>query len=204
MKNAELDRRRSRGDARVASLDTFAYRQPSWANALRIFELDHPATQRWKRRRLAEASISVPDNLSFVPVDFEKISLATSLSQADLNMGGAVFFSMLGVSQYLTAAALDETLNCVLSAPARSEIVSDAVLPADDVALVAAFSAQFAAVGEPWLSRFLPEQLAAKLTAMGFSKVFQLTPEIANVRYFRNRRDGLNAALLEQMISARV
>jgi hypothetical protein len=69
---------------------------------------------------------------------------------------------------------------------------------------VKAFTVQFAAIGEPWLSRFLPEQLYAKLTAMGFSKVFHLTPEKANERYFHNRRDGLNASLAEQMISARV
>jgi methyltransferase (TIGR00027 family) len=192
-----------------AGLDTFAYRQPSWANPLRIFEVDHPATQRWKRRRIGEARISTPDNVSFVGVDFEKTSLATALSQAGLDMRAATFFSMLGVSQYLTSAALDETLRFVLSAPARSEIVfsfvaSDAVLPADDVALVKAFIGQFAAVGEPWLSRFLPEELFIKLTEMGFSKVFHLTPEQANERYFQNRRDGLNASLLEQMISAKV
>jgi methyltransferase (TIGR00027 family) len=192
-----------------AGLDTFAYRQPSWAKALRIFEVDHPATQRWKRRRLAEARISLPDNVSFDRMDFEKNTLATSLSQAGLDKSAATFFSMLGVSQYLSEASLDETFKLVLSAPPRSEIVfsfvaSDAVLPADDVALVKAFTVQFAAIGEPWLSRFLPEQLSAKLTGMGFSKVFHLTPEQANERYFQNRRDSLNASLAEQMISARV
>jgi methyltransferase (TIGR00027 family) len=192
-----------------AGLDTFAYRQPSWAKSLRIFEVDNPATQRWKRRRLTQAGISVPDNLSFVEVDFEKTSLATALSQTGLDLGAPTFFSMLGVSQYLTEAALEETLKFILSLPARSEIVfsfvaSDAVLPPDDVARVKAFTAQFATIGEPWLSRFLPEQLTAKLTEMGFSKVLHLTPEKANQRYFQNRRDGLNAALAEQMMRAAV
>ncbi len=192
-----------------AGLDTFAYRQPSWATSLRIFEVDHPATQRWKRRRLAEASIAVPANVSFVPVDFEKISLAAALSQARLDLGAAAFFSMLGVSQYLTEAALDQTLRFILSGPPGSEIVfsfvaSDAALPPDDVALAKAFTAQFAAIGEPWLLRFIPEELAAKLTAMGFSKAFHLTPEKANQRYFQNRRDGLSASLAEQMMRARV
>ena len=192
-----------------AGLDTFAYRQPSWANSLQIFEVDHPATQRWKRRRLIEARISLPDNVSFVPMDFENNTLARALSQAGLDIREATFFSMLGVSQYLTEAALDETLRLVLSAPSRSEIVfsfvaSDAVLSAYDVALVKAFTVQFAAIGEPWLSRFLPEQLSAKLTGMGFSKVIQLTPEKASERYFQNRHDGLNASQVEQMISARV
>jgi methyltransferase (TIGR00027 family) len=192
-----------------AGLDTFAYRQPSWGNSLRIFEVDHPATQQWKRRRLAEAVVSVPDNVRFVPVDFEETSLMTGLSQAGLDLKSPVFFSMLGVSQYLTEAAFDQSLRLVLSAPAQSKIVlsfvaADAVLAADDVTLVNAFAVQFAAVGEPWLLRFVPEQLISKLAVMGFSQVFHLAPEVANRRYFQDRRDGLNAALLEQMIGARV
>jgi methyltransferase (TIGR00027 family) len=62
-----------------AGLDTFAYRQPPWPSSLRIFEVDHPATQLWKRRLLNEARITIPDNISFVPLDFEKVSLATAL-----------------------------------------------------------------------------------------------------------------------------
>jgi methyltransferase (TIGR00027 family) len=179
-----------------AGLDTFAYRQPLWADSLRIFEVDHPATQRWKRRLLNEASISVPNNVRFVPIDFERVSLAVALSQAGLDLRVATFFSLLGVSQYLTEAALDQTFGVVLGAPARSEIVfsfvtSDQGLPADDVVLAKAFIARFAAIGEPWLSRFLPAQLVAKLRDMGFSKVFHLTPEEANQLYFQKRRDGL-------------
>jgi methyltransferase (TIGR00027 family) len=192
-----------------AGLDTFAYRQPSWGNSLRIFEADHSATQQWKRRRLAEAGVSVPDNVSFVPIDFETTPLLSALSQAELDLNSPVFFSMLGVSQYLTETAFDQSLRSVLSTPAQSEIVfsfvaADAVLAADDVALVNAFAAQFAALGEPWLLRFVPEQLTSKLAVMGFSQVFHLAPEEANRRYFQDRRDGLNAAVLEQMIRARV
>jgi methyltransferase (TIGR00027 family) len=192
-----------------AGLDTFAYRQPLWANELRIFEVDHPGTQRSKRKRLTDASISLPDNVAFVPVDFEKISLATALKRAGLDLGAATFFSMLGVSQYLTAVALDETWRFVVSRTKGSQIVfsfvaADGVLPADDIALVKALAARSAAVGEPWLSRFLPEQLIAKLTEIGFSKVFHLTADKANKLYFQNRRDSLNAALMEQMMRATV
>jgi methyltransferase (TIGR00027 family) len=192
-----------------AGLDTFAYRQPSWAKSLRIFEVDHPATQRWKRKRLADAGITVSDNVSFVPLDFEKISLTTALSQAGVDLRASAFFSMLGVSQYLTETAFDQTLRFVLSMPRPSEfafsfVASDAVLPPDEVALVQAFTAQFAAIGEPWLLRFLPEALVRKLTAMGFSRVLHLTPEKANQRYFQNRRDRLNAAFAEQMMKAGV
>jgi methyltransferase (TIGR00027 family) len=84
-----------------AGLDTFAYRQPSWTDTLHIFEVDHPATQPWKRTLLKQAGISLPANLSFVPTDFEEVSLATALSQARMDNSEPTFFSMLGVSQYL-------------------------------------------------------------------------------------------------------
>jgi hypothetical protein len=79
---------------------------------------------------------------------------------------------------------------------------SDAILPAEDRALAKAFATQFAAIGEPWLLRFLPEELVAKLTDMGFAKVFHLSPHEADRRYCQNRSDGLSVALLEQMMRA--
>jgi methyltransferase (TIGR00027 family) len=192
-----------------AGLDTFAYRQPPWANALRIFEVDHSATQRWKLRRLMDAKISVPRNVTFVPLDFEKDTLTNELSQAGFDSSAATFFSMLGVSHYLTEAAFDKTLKFVLSARARSEIVfsfavADTILDAGDVARARAASAHLSVIREPALLRFHPDQLVAKLTEMGFSKVFHLTPGKANERYFQNRSDGLNAAILEQMMRATV
>ena len=190
-----------------AGLDTFAYRQPPWARSLHIFEVDQFATQQWKRRLLSEANISAPGNLSFVPVDFERTSLATALRQARLDLNVATFFSLLGVTQYLTEEALDQTLQFILSGCGGSEIVfsfvvSDELLPADNIGLVKAIAAQSAAAGEPWISRFHPDQLVARLRSMRFSGVFHLSPEEANQRYFQNRRDGLTASILEQMIRA--
>jgi methyltransferase (TIGR00027 family) len=80
-----------------AGLDTFAYRQPFWADSLRIFEVDLPATQRWKCRLLKEASISLSNNVGLVPVDFERVPLTTALSQAGLDFGAATFFSLQDV-----------------------------------------------------------------------------------------------------------
>jgi O-methyltransferase involved in polyketide biosynthesis len=93
--------------------------------------------------------------------------------------------------------------------PVSSEVIfsfvlPDRALPPDEAILAKAFVAQFAAMGEPWLSRFVPEELTAKLVAMGFSNVFHLSPEEANRRYFANRSDGLNASLMEQMLSAKL
>ena len=107
-----------------AGLDTFAYRQPEWASSLRIFEVDYPATQNWKRGRLTAANIPIPTNVTLVPVDFERISLQEGLgAAAGLNYQVPTFFSSLGVTQYLTAGAFDRALKFVLSLPLRSEIV---------------------------------------------------------------------------------
>jgi methyltransferase (TIGR00027 family) len=85
-----------------AGLDTFAYRQPAWTRGLRIFEVDHPATQEWKRRRLSDALITIPENTTLVPVDLEKTTIKAALPTAGLDPTAPAFFSMLGVSQYLT------------------------------------------------------------------------------------------------------
>ena len=192
-----------------AGLDTFAYRQPLWARPLRVFEVDHPATQQWKHRRLAAAGIAMPGNASLVAVDFESVTLTQGLSDAGLDVTAPTLFSLLGVSQYLTQAALDLTLRFVVSMPASSEMVLSFVLPEsvrppDEAALVAAFAARSAEMGEPWVTAFLPDELVAKLRAMGFSRVAHLSPEAATQRYFRERRDGLNVWRNEQMVRATV
>jgi methyltransferase (TIGR00027 family) len=190
-----------------AGFDTFAYRQPPWASLLQIFEVDHPATQRWKLERLAALGISVPANVHIVPVDFEKISLTAGLAVAGIKFTDPIFFSALGVTQYLSEEALDLTLKFILSMPRSSEIafsfvLADHALPADEADLATAFTTRFASMGEPWLTRFVPTQLVAKLTMMGFSKVFHLSPNDANERYFHNRRDGLSVGTMEQMMRA--
>ena len=75
-----------------AGLDTFAYRQPGWARTLRIFEVDRPATQAWKRSRLNEAGIALPSNLAFAEVDFDRVSLTEGLSSAHLDFAIPTFF----------------------------------------------------------------------------------------------------------------
>jgi methyltransferase (TIGR00027 family) len=190
-----------------AGLETFPYRQPAWATSLRTFEVDYPATQNWKRAQLASAGISIPANVTLVPVDFERVSLKEALAAGGLDFRIPTFFSSLGVSQYLTEEALDLSLNLVLSMPPRSEIVFSFVLAAGALSwpervLATMFAAIARAKGEPWLTRFSPEQIAGKLTSMGFSKVSHFSADAANARYFRARRDGLKASRLEQMMRA--
>jgi methyltransferase (TIGR00027 family) len=173
-----------------AGLDTFAYRQPNWAKAITIFEIDHPATQRHKRERLAKAGIAPPDNLSFVPVDFETTSLRDALRATHFAFDRATFCSWLGVTQYLTMAAIDAMLDFILSLAPASEIVLSFILPQDSLSgieadAVATAAAKSAEVGEPWLSRFDPSDLALLLRRIGFSEVVHLTPEEAYKRYLR-------------------
>jgi methyltransferase (TIGR00027 family) len=190
-----------------AGLDTFAYRQPPWGRALRIFEVDDPGTQQWKVDRLRTADVSLPSNLTFVSVDFERVSIAGALEAVGFAFGARTLCSWMGVTQYLTLHALDATFQFVRSLPRSSEIVFSFILPQDAVqgieAEALAMAEQRAAeVGEPWLTRLCADELAARLRNMGFSDVFHLTPEEARARYFGNRSDGLRERRGEQLMRA--
>jgi methyltransferase (TIGR00027 family) len=89
-----------------AGMDTFAYRQPSWAARLRIFEVAHPESQTVKRKHLAKRGIALPANVEFCPIDFEHRSLAESLTTFSLDHRAPTFFSWVGVTQYLSKEQL--------------------------------------------------------------------------------------------------
>jgi methyltransferase (TIGR00027 family) len=190
-----------------AGLDTFAYRQPRWGSSLRIYEVDHPITQRWKRARLKAADIAVPSNLTFVPIDFERASIPEALRATDFAFDAQTLCSWMGVTQYLTRAALDATFRFVLSLPPSSEVVFSFILPQEAVsgaeAEALAIAAQRTAeIGEPWLTRIRADELAVRLRSMGFSHTIHLTPEQARERYFANRQDGLKERRGEQLMRA--
>jgi methyltransferase (TIGR00027 family) len=190
-----------------AGLDTFAYRQPDWARQLAIFEVDHPSSQEYKRGRLAARGIQIPPNLRFCPCDFEHQSLDEALAAISFERDTVTFFSWLGVTQYLTRDAIDTTLRFVASIPHPSEITFQFVVPHDRLtgidAEVSLFAANGAAMrGEPWITRLDREECKAWLLSLGFSKVFQLTPEEARRRYFEGRRDGLVVYRVSEMMDA--
>src|SRR5437867_9656572 len=106
-----------------AGLDTFAYRNPHLSGSLRVFEVDHPATQAWKRSRLVEGGIAVPPNLTFVPIDFETVRLPTALAVAGFRDDQPSWFAWLGVTMYLTRPAFDQTLRFIAARPAGSGVV---------------------------------------------------------------------------------
>jgi methyltransferase (TIGR00027 family) len=164
-----------------AGLDTFAQRNPF--EGLKVFEVDHPSTQAWKRERLRQAGFAPSASLAYAPVDFERETLAAGLSAAGFQIGEPAFFSWLGVVVYLTREAVFDTLGFI--AKGANEVVFDygepnASFPKDLWPQLAMRDARVAAMGEPWLTRFEPTELAAQLARLGFDTVEDLGPaEIA-------------------------
>lgn len=190
---ASLDRRVRQYIVLGAGYDTFAYRQPAWAAVLRIFEIDQPGTQEDKRQRLAGARVDTPENLTFVPVDFERESLPNQLAACGFDASSPAFFSWLGVTMYLDEAANDRVFRFVASLPAGSELVFTFAPPAgtDDDARVVALGDRAAAVGEPWRTFYDPRALDAHLHAIGYSSVWMPTPAEIAAAYFLGRADDL-------------
>jgi methyltransferase (TIGR00027 family) len=177
-----------------AGLDTFAYRNPH--SGLRVFEVDHPATQAWKRERLEAAGIAIPTSLTFAPIDFERRTLADGLGQSGFNGSAAAFFSWLGVTPYLTREACLVTLSFIAKMPAGSGVVFDfavdpALLNLGQRMALKALSKRVAAVGEPFQLFFDPEKLQGELKGMGFRRTEFLQGKELNARYFKDRKDGL-------------
>jgi methyltransferase (TIGR00027 family) len=170
-----------------AGLDTFAYRNPH--DALRVFEVDHPATQAWKRQRLAEANIAAPDTLTFTPVDFERVSLAEGLAAAGFDAAAPAIFTWLGVVPYLTEQAVFATLGFIAGLAKGSEVVftySDPPqsMPARAEGAHGRRAARVAALGEPWLTFFAPQTLHPRLRALGFGEIEDLGPTEVSILYF--------------------
>jgi len=177
-----------------AGLDTFAYRNP-YAD-LHVFEVDHPSTQVWKRHRLDQAGIHIPASMTFVPVDFETQSLREELGGAGFRFDRITFFSWLGVVPYLTDEAFESTLRFIASMPGDSGVVFDygatreSLSPREQAARDA-LSARVAAAGEPFQLFLDPNELSARLEALGFGEPEDLGAPELNSRYFHDRADGL-------------
>jgi len=155
-----------------AGLDSFAYRSPL-AGRVRVFEVDHPATQEYKRRALGATGPGAAGGVTFVPVDFTRDSLADALGRAGFDAARPAFVSWLGVTMYLDADAIEAMVSVLGGFAPGTEIVLDYMLPAGlrDAAgqAYADLVGQFAAErGEPWRSVFAPQDMAALLARHGF------------------------------------
>jgi methyltransferase (TIGR00027 family) len=171
-----------------AGLDTLAFRTPL-AGRLRIFEVDHPATQAWKREKLAAAAIGVPETLRFVPVDFERQTLAEALQAAGFVAEERSFFSWLGVVPYLSEQAIFSTLAFMARLPGGAEVVFDYVNPPASIAPAGraahqALAERVASLGESLQSYFDTERLCAELGAIGFRRVADIDPARLAARFF--------------------
>ncbi|MBY6243529.1 SAM-dependent methyltransferase [Methylosinus sp. Sm6] len=182
-----------------AGLDTFSLRNPHATQGLRVFEVDHPATQAWKRGRIAEAGLTPPASLTFAPVDFERQSLAEALGAAGFQPTQPAFFHWLGVVPYLPRDAISAILRFVASVP-RTEVVFDYSEPLENYpperrGHVAAVAARAAALGEPWLSYFDPSELSRDLHERGFQQQEDLGLADIAVRYLgAPKRDATGEA----------
>lgn len=178
-----------------AGLDTFSLRNPHASRGVRVFEVDYPPTQDWKRRRLEEAGIAVPGTLVFAPIDFERQSLAEGLARAGFQADRPAFFQWLGVVPYLTRAAISATLDFIAAIP-ESEVVFDYAepyenYPAERRASVIAVAESAAARGEPWLSFFDPPELSAMLRGKGFEIVEDLGRGELAERFYGELKQGI-------------
>ena len=186
-----LERAVSRGVRQVvilgAGLDTFSLRNPHAQLGLRVFEVDHPATQAWKRTRLQEANLAIPAMLTFAPVDFTCQNLAQELAAAGFAADEPAFFCWLGVVPYLQREAISSILELIASLPG-AEVVFDYSEPLENYSLerranVTEIAARTAAIGEPWLSYFDPAELARDLRQHGFNELEDLGLGDIAVRY---------------------
>jgi methyltransferase (TIGR00027 family) len=175
-----------------AGLDTFAYRNPY--SGLRVFEVDHPATQEWKRELLQRSAIAIPDTMRFVPVDFEHQSLSEQLGEAGFNPSRSTFFAWLGVVPYLTLEAFRATLGFVSRQPVGTGLVLDygqprSVLPTLEKLAHDSLAARVEKAGEPFRLFFTPAEIAAEFWSLSILE--DLSPDEINARYFQGRSDQL-------------
>jgi methyltransferase (TIGR00027 family) len=177
-----------------AGLDTFAYRNPH--PQLRVFEVDHPATQQWKRELLATSGVAIPASLRYAPVDFEVQTLAPQLEAAGFEAQAPAFFAWLGVVPYLTLGAFRATLGFIAARPAGSGVMFDygqprKVLPLVDRLARDELSARVKSAGEAFQLFFTPADVARELA--GFTRLEDLGTTEMNARYFNGRADKLAA-----------
>lgn len=190
-----------------AGLDTFAYRNPF--PELRVFEVDHPATQAWKRRRITETGITEPPSLTFAPVDFERETFVDGLRRVGFDESAPTFFSWLGVTMYLETDVTLATLRLIHDMNATNAVTFDYAVPRETLGFVArlaldAVSRKVAKAGEPFRGFFVPASLIASLKEIGYAQIEDIGSPELDARYFRGRSDSLHAkGQLGRLMSAR-
>jgi methyltransferase (TIGR00027 family) len=191
-----------------AGLDTFAQRRPQIASSLRVFEVDQPGHQAWKRQRLIELGFDIPAWLRLVPVDFEaSSSWPEHLAAAGFDAGQPAAVASTGVSMYLTKDATAATLRQIAALAPGSTLAMTFLLPLEladpEVRPGLQMSERGAqAAGTPFLSFFSPEEMLALARGAGFRNAQHVSSTMLNLRYFAGRTDGPHTPAGEEMLVA--
>src|SRR5262249_11850887 len=173
-----------------AGLDSLAYRRPDLLERLRVFEVDHPATQAWKRQRLAAMGIDVPSGVEFVPVDFERQAFEDELRNAGFDSAKPVVVSWIGVTMYLTLGAVEQTLARLAEFAGGSRVVISYDLPATaltglQLEVRDSLATLVSELGEPFRTTFEREEAESLVRHMGFDAITHFSPTDAARDYFR-------------------
>jgi methyltransferase (TIGR00027 family) len=191
-----------------AGLDTFAQRRPALASGLRVFEVDQPGPQAWKRRRLVELGFGVPEWLRLVPVDFERGgSWWDQLVRADFDPARPAVVVSTGVTFYLSKEANAATLRQMAELAPGSTLAMTFLLPSELVDEVLRPGLEAAergasATGTPFISFYTPDEMIALAREAGFRDARHINAAALNARYFAERTDGLRTARGEELLVA--
>jgi len=182
-----------------AGMDTFALRQGS--PNVEVVEIDHPATQNWKRALLKRKNLTEPDDLTFLPIDFEQ----SSLGERWIDFDGVDFVSWLGVSYYLTEAAISDTLQTIAarSAPGSQLVMDYYQTPSQpDPSSPLFWGTQFSVAlqQEPMHSFFTPTAIERLAVAAGWRVRENYSPKMQNRRYLDDRTDGLHVPAFAHLL----
>ncbi len=182
-----------------AGLDTFALRRRESMGALRVFEVDHPDTQAFKRSRLEALGVALPEGLEFAPVDFAREGVSEGLARTSYRPDRRSFFSWLGTVPYLGAEAIESTLRALGElSPVGSELVFDFAgsiedLPRDERRALDRLQRFATRRGEPFQTWGPPEPFLEKVCALGYERVELLDPAEQERRYLDEGRLGLRS-----------
>jgi methyltransferase (TIGR00027 family) len=180
-----------------AGFDSFCLRHPDFSAGLQIYEIDHPATQQVKRKRLGEILDSSPEGVEFLAADLEKQTIANALSDSSFLKDEKAFFSWLGTVPYLSEDAVFNVLRGLASFAARgSEIVFDYSIPPytwplEERQALGRILRIIGRRGEPIKSFFGPDAFPDEVSRLGYHIFENVSPTELNERYFSNRADGL-------------
>jgi methyltransferase (TIGR00027 family) len=177
-----------------AGLDSFAYRRPALLDDLHVFEVDHPASQAWKRQRLEQMGVPPPSQLTYASIDFENQTLRQGLMSAGFDFAAPAVFSWIGVTMYLTIEAIRSTLGTIAAGAPGSQIVLTYNQPLSAIQgigleLDSAIRGFATEGGEPFLSLFVPQEMEKLLRETGFVEIGHFGPEEAIRTYFPDRTD---------------